>query len=124
VRRRRRRLVNLNERLIHVVTVEPLEHFSRYFNRDLATHKLVQDLKGDRVLRMRFREDEESVLNEYSHLTAEEREAILSRDFRTLYLLGVHPYLLGQLARLIFGTVEGAGSSEASSALVRSLTRQ
>lgn len=104
------------------MTAEPLDHFSRYFNKDLATHTLVQDLKRDRDLRLRFREDEQPVLSRYPALTAEEKDAITSRDFRALYLLGVHPYLLGQLARLIFGTVEGAGSSEASSALVRSLT--
>lgn len=98
-----------------------LEHFSKYFDRTLVTHTLVQDLKADRELRERFRADEAAVLDGYA-LKPEERKAIEARDFRALYELGVHPYSLGQLSRLIFGTVEGAGSSEASSALVRSLT--
>jgi protocatechuate 4,5-dioxygenase alpha chain len=97
-----------------------LEHFSQYFDRNLVTHTLVQDLKADRELRERFRGDEASVLDRYA-LTREERQAIEQRDFKALYLLGVHPYSLGQLSRLIFGTVEGAGTSEASSALVDSL---
>lgn len=97
-----------------------LAHFSQYFNRDLATHKLVQGLKADRELREQFRRDEASVLDRYD-LTPEERTAIEQRDFKALYLAGVHPYSLGQLSRLIYGTVEGAGSSQASSALVESL---
>lgn len=99
-----------------------LDHFSKYFDRDLVTHTLVQDLKADRELRERLRSDEAGVLDRYE-LTAPERQAIEQRDFRRLYTLGVHPYSLGQLSRLIFGTVEGAGTSEASSALVDSLTR-
>lgn len=98
-----------------------LEHFSKYFDRTLATHTLVQDLKADRELRERFRADKAAVLDRYD-LRPEEREAIEQADFRRLYTLGVHPYSLGQLSRLIFGTVEGGGTSEASLALVRSLT--
>lgn len=100
----------------------PLEHFSAYFDRTRVTHALVQDLKADRELRERFRSDEASVLDRYD-LAPEERAAIESRDFKRLYTLGVHPYSLGQLSRLIYGTVEGAGSSQASSALVDSLLR-
>jgi protocatechuate 4,5-dioxygenase alpha chain len=101
----------------------PLDHFSKYLDKSLQTHVLIQDLKGDRQLREQFKEDEASVLDRYE-LKPEERRAILDRDFKALYELGVHPYLLGQLSRLIHGTVEGAGSSEASVALVRSLTSE
>lgn len=100
---------------------EPLEHFSRYLNKDLVTHRLVQELKRDRPMRERFRAHEQDFLAAYPGLTDAERRAIAARDFRALYLLGLHPYLLGQLSRLIFGTIEGAGSSEAATALVRSL---
>lgn len=99
---------------------ERLEHFSKYLNKDLKSHKMINDLKRDRALRERFRDDRAGVLDGYE-LTAEERAAILAEDFRALYEMGVHPYHLGQLSRLIHGTVEGAGSSEASLALVRSL---
>lgn len=98
-----------------------LEHFSKYFDRTLATHTLIQDLKADRELREQFRSDPSPVLDRYD-LKPEERRALEERDFKALYVLGVHPYSLSQLARLIFGTVEGAGTSEASMALVRSLT--
>lgn len=100
-----------------------LAHFSEYFDRTLATHTLVQDLKADRGLRERFGTDQAGVLSRYE-LRPEERAAIEAHDFRRLYTLGVHPYALGQLARLIFGTVEGAGSSEASSTLVRALRQE
>jgi protocatechuate 4,5-dioxygenase alpha chain len=103
--------------------MSPLDHFSKYLDKSLQTHVLIQDMKGDRGLREQFKADETSVLDRYD-LKPEERQAILDRDFKALYELGVHPYLLGQLSRLIHGTVEGAGSSEASVALVRSLTRE
>lgn len=38
---------------------EPLEHFSRYLNKDLVTHRLVQELKRDRPMRERFRAHEQ-----------------------------------------------------------------
>ena len=100
-----------------------LDHFARYFDRDLATHRMVQDLKADREAREQLKENEAAVLDRYP-LTAEERAAIEARDFRALYLMGVHPYSLSQLSRLLYGTVEGAGASEASTALVASLLRE
>lgn len=93
-----------------------LEHFDPL----LRTNDLVQDLKWDRALRSRFESAEKEVLDGYP-LTEDERTAILNRDFRRLFLLGLHPYLLSQLARLIYGTGEKAGSSEAATALIRSL---
>ncbi|HEY4277194.1 MAG TPA: hypothetical protein VGM91_03180 [Conexibacter sp.] len=100
-----------------------LDHFGRYFNRDLATHRLVQDMKADRDGRTLLKDDEGAILDRYP-LTPEERAAIEARDFRALYLMGVHPYSLSQLARLLYGTVEGGGASEASTALVASLLRE
>jgi hypothetical protein len=93
-----------------------LEHF----NALLRTHDLVQDLKWDAGLRSRFAADPRPVLDAYQ-LRPDEREAIERRDFNALYEMGVHPYLLGQLSRLIYGTVENAGSSLAATALVDSL---
>jgi hypothetical protein len=90
------------------------------FNAMLRTNDLVQDLKWDEDLRARFEASEEEVLAGYP-LTDEERTAIRDRDFRRLHDLGLHPYLLSQLARLIYGTGEKAGSSEAATALIRSL---
>jgi protocatechuate 4,5-dioxygenase alpha chain len=72
------------------------------FNPNLAAHDLVQDMKWDPKLR-------------------EERKAIEERDFRTLYDLGMHPYLGGQLSRFIWGNDAGKGAVEASNKLVASL---
>lgn len=91
-----------------------------YFDPLLRTNDLVQELKWDRELRARFESSEKEVLDAYP-LTAEERTAILDRDFRKLFELGLHPYLLSQLARLIYGTGETAGTSGAATALLRSL---
>jgi protocatechuate 4,5-dioxygenase alpha chain len=91
-----------------------------YFDPRLRANDLVQELKWDRELRTRFETSEKEVLDAYP-LTPEERTAILDRDFRTLFELGLHPYLLGQLARLIYGTGEKAGTSGAATALIKSL---
>jgi protocatechuate 4,5-dioxygenase alpha chain len=90
------------------------------FNPLLKVNDLVQDLKWDTDLRARFEADEEAVLTAYP-LSDEERTAIRERDFRKLHDLGLHPYLLSQLARLIHGTGEKAGTSGAATALIRSL---
>lgn len=91
-----------------------------HFDPQLRTNDLVQELKWDRELRARFETSEAEVLAAYP-LTEEERTAIAARDFRRLYDLGLHPYLLSQLARLIYGTGEKAGTSQAATALIRSL---
>lgn len=93
-----------------------LEHF----DPRSRMNDLVQDLKWNPDLRERFASDEEQVLGSY-HLAADERAAIRDRDFRAVFELGLHPYLLSQLARLIYGTGEKAGTSEAATALIKSL---
>jgi len=60
------------------------------------------------------------VLDRYP-LRHEERRAIEQRDFRALYDLGFHPYLGGQLARLIYGNTAGKGATIAVQKLVESL---
>lgn len=90
------------------------------FNPLLRTNDLVQDLKWDDALRARFESAEQDVLSSYQ-LTDEEAAAVRERDFKTLYDLGLHPYLLSQLARLIYGTGEKAGTSAAATKLIESL---
>jgi protocatechuate 4,5-dioxygenase alpha chain len=91
------------------------------FDPSLAGHDLVQDLKWDPALRAQFEKDEKSVLDRYA-LRPEERKAIEQRDFRTLYDLGFHPYLGGQLARFIYGNDAGKGAINAVNKLVESLS--
>ena len=90
------------------------------FNPNLAAHDLVQDLKWDTKLRAEFESNESAVLDRYV-LSAIERKAVEERDFRTLYDLGMHPYLGGQLSRFIWGNDAGKGAVEASNKLVASL---
>jgi hypothetical protein len=90
------------------------------FDPSLAGHDLVQDLKWDKELRALFASDEAAVLDRYA-LRPAERKAIEERDFRTLYDLGFHPYLGGQLARFIYGNDAGGGAITAVNKLVESL---
>jgi hypothetical protein len=93
-----------------------LEHF----DPRLRSNDLVQDVRWDPELRELLRTAPERVLDRYD-LDPAERAAILADDFRRLYEMGLHPYLLGQLARLRIGNTEQAGSSAAATALVTSL---
>ena len=87
----------------------------------LVVHDLVQDLKWDPVLREEFATNEAAVLDRYP-LEPAEREAIERRDFHALYDMGMHPYLGGQLSRLIYGNDAGRGAIIAVNKLVESLT--
>ncbi|MBV8534261.1 MAG: extradiol ring-cleavage dioxygenase [Alphaproteobacteria bacterium] len=90
------------------------------FDPTLAVHDLVQDLKWNVQLRQLFAQNEAAVLDRYE-LRPEERTAILARDFRALYDMGMHPYLGGQLSRFIWGNDAGKGAIEATNKLVESL---
>lgn len=101
------------------ITAEPT--LLTAFDPGLAAHDLVQDLKWDPQLRARFLTHEAEVLDRYP-LRADERRAIEQRDFRALYDMGFHPYLGGQLARLIYGNTAGQGATIAVRKLVASLS--
>lgn len=103
------------------VTTEPT--LLTAFDPSLASHDLVQDLKWDPALRARFATHEAEVLDRYP-LRPQERKAIEARDFRALYDIGFHPYLGGQLARLIYGNTAGKGATIAVQKLVDSLRGQ
>lgn len=90
------------------------------FKASLATHDLIQDLKWSPQLREEFAANEAAVLDRYP-LRTDERHAIETRNFLALYDLGLHPYLGGQFARLIFGNEAGKGATVAVNKLVESL---
>lgn len=90
------------------------------FDPTLVSHDLVQDLKWDPELRAEFERDESAVLDRYD-LRSDERRAIEQRDFRALYDMGFHPYLGGQLTRLIYGNEAGDEANYAVDMLVKSL---
>lgn len=91
------------------------------FDPTLVVHDLIQDLKWSRALRDEFAANEAAVLDRYP-LKPEERAAIDRRDFHALYTMGLHAYLGGQFARLIYGNEAGKGAKVAVDALVKSLT--
>jgi protocatechuate 4,5-dioxygenase alpha chain len=86
----------------------------------LAGHDLVQDLKWNPALREEFKRNEKAVLDRYA-LRPDERKAIEQRDFKSLYAMGFHPYLGGQLSRLIYGNDAGGGALVANRKLLASL---
>ncbi|MBV8190463.1 MAG: extradiol ring-cleavage dioxygenase [Alphaproteobacteria bacterium] len=90
------------------------------FDPALAVHDLIQDLKWSAELRVEFAASEARVLDRYA-LRADERRAIETRNFLALYDMGLHPYLGGQLARLLFGNEAGKGATVAVNKLVESL---
>jgi hypothetical protein len=90
------------------------------FDPTLAGHDLVQDLKWNTALRAEFKRNEKAVLDRYA-LRPDERKAIEARDFKALYALGFHPYLGGQLSRLIYGNDAGGGALVANKKLLASL---
>ena len=90
------------------------------FNPSLVTHDLIQDPKWSPELRAEFAQKEAAVLDRYP-LREDERHAIETRNFLALYDMGLHPYLGGQFARLIFGNEAGKGASVAVNKLVESL---
>jgi len=95
------------------------------FDPTLVVHDLVQDLKWNPALREEFKTNEPAVLDRY-RLRPEERKAIEARDFHALYTMGMHAYLGGQFARLIYGneasSEPGKGAKKAVDELVKSLT--
>jgi protocatechuate 4,5-dioxygenase alpha chain len=90
------------------------------FDPTLAVHELIQDLKWDAGLRAEWDHDHATVWGRYA-LRPEERDALEAGDFRRLYELGLHPYLGGQLARLLYGNAAGPEATRAVHKLVASL---
>ena len=91
------------------------------FDPTLVVHDLIQDLKWDAALRAEFETGPSDVLDRYP-LRDDERRAIDAGDFRSLYDMGLHPYLGGQLARLMYGNAAGPEATRAVNRLVASLT--
>lgn len=90
------------------------------FKTALVTNDFVIDLKRDSKLRDLLKNDEQALYDQYP-FTPEERAALTARDFKTLYELGLHPYLGGQLARLYYGNKAGEEATYAVRKLVESL---
>lgn len=91
-----------------------------HVNKLLQTHELIIDLKQDTSLRELFKEDEDQVLSRYD-LTPEELKAIKARNFKALYDMGVHQYLIAQFARVIYGTADGSNDGGSVQILMKQM---
>jgi hypothetical protein len=62
-----------------------------------AIHKFLFRIRNDDVFRQRVQANPQAVLDE-TRLTGAERSALERGDVRTLYTMGVHAFLLQELA--------------------------
>jgi hypothetical protein len=82
-------------------------------DRTLASNRMIFEIRRDAAKYRRFRDDLEGCMAEYG-LTEAERAAWRSADIRALGALGVHPYFLPQVSRLIEGGAYNHNSSAAA----------
>jgi hypothetical protein len=82
-------------------------------DRTLASNRMIFEIRRDMAKYRRFRADLEGCMAEYG-LTEEERAAWRAVDIRALGALGVHPYFLPQVSRLIEGGAYNHNSSAAA----------
>lgn len=71
-------------------------------DRTLASNRMIFEVRRDIAKVRRFRQDLEGCMEDYG-LTEAERVAWRALDIRALGALGVHPYFLPQISRLIEG---------------------
>jgi hypothetical protein len=71
-------------------------------NKQLASNRMVFELRRDAAALERFRADFEGTMAAYG-LSETEKAAWRERDIGALGKLGVHPYFLPQIARLFRG---------------------
>jgi len=72
------------------------------FDKTLATHRLVFEVRKNWALRARWKNDFEALANEYA-LSEEEKQAIRECDLPRLHELGVHPFYFNPIIRLTHG---------------------
>jgi hypothetical protein len=72
-------------------------------DRTLASNRMIFEIRRDPVKYQRFRGDLEATMVAYG-LSEEERTAWRAVDIKRLGELGVHPYFLPQVSRLMVGS--------------------
>jgi len=82
-------------------------------DRTLPCNRMVFDVRRDMALYQSFRQNLEPVMEKYG-LGEEEREAFRAKDLKKLGELGVHPYFLPQISRLIHSSVDNYNDSQAA----------
>jgi Aromatic-ring-opening dioxygenase LigAB, LigA subunit len=82
-------------------------------DKTLASNRLIFEVRRDPAKRQRFRGDPEAAMAEYG-LSEAERRAWREHDLKRLGELGVHPYFLPQVSRLIEGGAYNHNDSPAA----------
>ena len=85
------------------------------FNPDLPSNRLVFEVRRDDTLWPAFREEFERIMLVYG-LSEEERQAWRDIDLPALARLGMHPYFLPQVTRLMRGSAANHSKSPAAQA--------
>jgi len=89
-------------------------------DKTLASNRLIFEVRRDGAMLQRFRGDPEAVMEEY-RLTEAERRAWRECDLKRLAELGVHPYFLPQVSRLIEGGAYNHNDSAAARLYARKM---
>lgn len=85
------------------------------FDPDLPSNHLIFEVRRDPALYTGFATRMEEVMESYN-LSEAEREAWRKIDVVALGEMGVHPYFLPQVTRLIHGSAENHSKSQAAQA--------
>tara|TARA_R110000787_G_scaffold110013_1_gene218642 strand:- start:1169 stop:1480 length:312 start_codon:yes stop_codon:yes gene_type:complete len=88
--------------------------------RDLASNRMIFDVRRDPALYTDFADRFEDIMEEYG-LTGEERQAFRDLDIKRLGELGVHPYFLPQVSRLFHGGAYNHNNSPSAQAYGKSV---
>ena len=89
-------------------------------DRTLPSNRLIFEVRRDMRLFQRFRQDMETVFDEYG-LSETEKEAFRKVDIRRLAELGVHPYFLPQVSRFFHGGAYNHNDSDAARTYARNM---
>jgi protocatechuate 4,5-dioxygenase alpha chain len=89
------------------------------FDPDLPSNRLIFDVRRDNAVWPKFKERMEELMAKYGFSEAE-KQAWRDVDVKTLGELGVHPYFLPQVTRLVHGSAANDSKSAAAQAYRKS----
>lgn len=92
---------------------------SNDFDPDLPSNKMVFEVRRDNAVWPTFRENLEAIMEQYG-LSEAEKEAFRAVDIRRLGEMGVHPYFLPPITRLMYGSGGNTSQSAAAQAYRKS----
>lgn len=92
-------------------------------DRNLASNRLIFDIRKDATLMADFHTDMEAVFDRYD-LTEPEKQAWRSIDLAAMAKLGVHPYFLPQISRIFEGGAYNHNNSAAAQLYAKTMVAQ